>query len=94
MHTTPCRKCGEPIGFITSVNGRRIPVDPDLEAVRLVLKGREVCLVQEDGQVVVGTPANPHEAGVFVRGYVSHFDTCPFSDSFRRRQKRDTQSEG
>lgn len=87
MRTTPCRGCGQGIGFIKTVAGKTIPVDS--RPVRFTRGGTEV-FVMPSGEVIYGTSlmdsqADPDE----LIGYTSHFATCPAAGSFRRRRKSD-----
>jgi len=88
IRTTPCRGCGAEIGFIKTLAGKTMPVDPKL--VRFVKDGGTEVFVLPNGEVVHGTSlqdcqADPNE----LLGYVSHFATCPASDSFRKPRKSD-----
>ena len=87
MRTTPCRGCGQGIGFIKTTAGKTMPVD--IRPVRFTRGGPEV-FVMPSGEVIHGTSlmdsqADPDE----LIGYTSHFATCPASDSFRKPRKSD-----
>jgi hypothetical protein len=73
----PCRKCGEPMIFVTSKKGHAIPCDPDLQ-MHVLTPG--VVVVTPDGQVVRGTESKETS----VQGYTSHFSTCPYAEGFRK----------
>lgn len=81
MTTRPCDKCGEEIGFVQTVGGKWIPVDPEA-ATALLAPG--VTLVTDDGRVLRGSPAT---ATVSAVGFVPHWATCPFADDFRKRKR-------
>lgn len=86
MKTTPCRKYGNPIGFIKTVAGKTIPVNPE-EVAYEQKAGGSLKIVTPNGEVLSAErPADPQKAtGI---GYISHFATCPFSGSFRSRDKK------
>jgi hypothetical protein len=72
-----CRGCGEPIEFIVTRKGRRMPVDPELDTMALI-PGRVV--ITPEGDVLRGSEATTR---MMVQGYVSHFATCAFAEAFR-----------
>lgn len=82
MKTSACWGCGKPIGFLKTVKGKTMPVDP--EPMYFVAAGGPNTYVTEDGSVVRGREPGPGESGVRI-GYRSHFATCPAADSFRKR---------
>ena len=85
--TTVCRGCGKPIIWIRMHSGKKIPVD--LEEVAYEQKaGGSLKIVTPNGEVLSAErPADPQKAtGI---GYISHFATCPASDSFRKPRKSD-----
>jgi hypothetical protein len=84
-----CKACGEPIEFIATPKGRRMPVDPDVETFVLEATGagdgEPLSIVLDNGQVIRGRRARPGCTGTTtVRGYVPHWDTCPQAEKFRR----------
>ena len=85
MNTTTCRGCGAPIGFIKTVAGKSIPVDPE-EIVYWQTPGGSKKIVTPNGEVVSAELAgNPQTAtGV---GFVSHFATCPEAEKFHKPRK-------
>jgi len=81
--TIKCRECGEPIIFLTSKKGKRIPCDPELGAVHLYLRPprtpKEVIMgvVTEEGITVAGVKAAATEPGTTrVEGYLAHRSNC------------------
>lgn len=86
MKTTPCRKCGNPIGFIKTVAGKTIPVNPE-EVAYEQKAGGSLKIVTPNGEVLSAErPADPQKAtGI---GYISHFATCPYAGNFRSRDKK------
>ena len=87
MKTATCRGCGKPIGFIKTVYGKTIPVDPD---AFIYIPGHDGCdtFINADGTTERGWKA-PYPAKDTKTGYISHFATCPEADSFRRPRKSD-----
>ena len=85
MRTAPCRGCGAEIGFIKTVAGKTIPVNPE-EVAYEQKAGGSLKIVTPNGEVLSAErPADPQKAtGI---GYISHFATCPASDSFRKPRK-------
>lgn len=87
MRTTPCRACGAEIGFIKTVAGKTIPVNPE-EVAYEQKAGGSLKIVTPNGEVLSAErPADPQKAtGI---GYISHFATCPEADRFRKARKSD-----
>lgn len=87
MRTVPCRGCGAEIWFIKTVAGKTIPVNPE-EVAYEQKAGGSLKIVTPNGEVLSAErPADPQKAtGI---GYISHFATCPASDSFRKPRKSD-----
>lgn len=87
MKTALCRGCGAEIGFIRTAGGKTIPVNPE-EVAYKQKAGGSLKIVTPNGEVLSAErPSNPQKAtGI---GYISHFATCPASDSFRKPQKCD-----
>ena len=69
-----CRYCGHRINFISTRNGKLMPVDPEPVGVS-VDSGASSSFVLSDGSVVHGTRV-PVNSAFGVKGYVSHFATC------------------
>ena len=71
-----CRSCGAPVIWVTTSEGKSMPVDPDIE------HGGNVYLqAMGNGEIyaVVGKPSAEE------RGRLSHFATCPHAEKWRRR---------
>lgn len=87
MKTSFCRACGAEIGFIKTVAGKTIPVNPE-EVVYEQKAGGSLKIVTPNGEVLSAErPADPQKAtGI---GYISHFATCPEADKFRKRRAKD-----
>ena len=76
----PCRGCQEPIEFVQLKSGKRHPVDVDSLQSYTLSPG--VVVVTEEGEILWGSEAT---ANVTVRGYASHFASCPHSNDFRKK---------
>ena len=76
-----CRGCGAEIAFITTVDNKRMPVNP--ESVYFVPAGGPNTYVLVDGTVKRGRPTQIGDKQSWI-GYISHFATCPQRDSFRK----------
>ena len=77
--TMKCRDCGEPIIFVTSKKGKRIPCDPELGAVHLYVRlsrtphEQAIVVVTEEGITIAGVKALATEVGTTrVEGYIAH----------------------
>ena len=79
-----CKACGAEIVWIKTVGGKNMPCDAGAERYRLDHKGTAT-FITERGEVLRGTL---DEDGNVV-GYVSHFQTCPQADRFRKRGQGD-----
>ena len=87
MKTSFCRACGAEIGFIKTVAGKTMPVNPE-EVAYEQKAGGSLKIVTPNGEVLSAErPADPQKAtGI---GYISHFATCPEADKFRKPRKSD-----
>jgi len=87
MKTSFCRACGAEIGFIKTLAGKTMPVNPE-EVAYEQKAGGSLKIVTPNGEVLSAErPADPQKAtGI---GYISHFATCPEADKFRKRRKSD-----
>lgn len=78
-----CRACGKTIGFIKTVKGKTMPVDPEpVYFLPDVTKSRKYVL--PDGKVVTGADCGEDNEDAWI-GYVSHFATCTEPERFRKR---------
>jgi len=77
MRTSPCKYCGQLIGFIETSKKGWMPVEPELVDAE-DLDDDENTLITEDGE----TLKNPgkHECG-----YRPHWGNCSGADEARRR---------
>lgn len=77
-----CRKCGARIIFVRMKSGKSMPVNPNF--VNFRRDGGNDRIVLANGEVTSGTiVTDPGEAQGF--GYVSHFATCEYAQTFRRK---------
>ena len=76
-----CRACGEPIEFIKTRKGKRMPVDPEIETLPLA---PGITVVTAEGDVLRGSSATQNTKAT---GYTPHWDTCQFADRFRGAAK-------
>ena len=77
-----CRKCGAEIHFIKMRSGKFNPVDPYKRTI--IQDGGKEVLITDAGEIIRGTFAS-YDEGANGSGYVSHFSTCPYVESFRRK---------
>ena len=85
MNTTSCRGCGAPIGFIKTVAGKSIPVDPE-EVTYWQKTGGSKKIVTPNGEVVSAELEGDPQTATGI-GFVSHFATCTNPDYFRKPRK-------
>lgn len=80
-----CRKCGARIIFVRMKSGKSMPVNPNF--VNFRRDGGKDRIVLANGEVTSGTiVTDPGEAQGF--GYVSHFATCEYAQTFRRKWRK------
>ena len=74
-----CRSCHQPIVWVETTKGRRMPVDPEpVYAGNIVLRDREHLPPLE-------LYRKPDEG---TKRYISHFVTCPQRDKWRRKPQQ------
>ena len=83
MRTSLCKGCGRKIGWIETVNGKAMPVDPKMILYWQNPQGI-AAVVAPNGEVVKADLTGPDDAATGL-GYTSHFATCPAAAGFRRR---------
>jgi len=77
-----CSSCGARIYWVSTPNGKKMPVDADLFWLRPRIGG-DTSSVSGTGTIIVGDRlANPAPGAKFVG--TSHFATCPNANSHRR----------
>lgn len=77
-----CSKCGARILWVRMKSGKSMPVNPNF--VNFRRDGGKDRIVLANGEVTSGTIViDPWEAQGF--GYVSHFATCEYAQTFRRK---------
>ena len=85
MIMAKCKGCGAEIKFIKLKSGKAIPVNPT--PVFIEDKNGTEIIVTTDGRVSNGRQEIVTNQNQFLtRGYISHFATCPFANTFRRGQ--------
>ena len=81
---TTCDSCGQPISWIVTPNGRKMPVNT-AEIPFVPDEAAKYLAVDPAGQLVRGRPcAESYEAERWIYARLSHFATCPKSGNFRR----------
>lgn len=85
--TSTCRKCGKPIKFIRTTNGKWLPVNP--EPVYYSLLGNKDRIVTSDGRIVACTVV---ENVTDCIGFIPHWATCEYANDFRRDKKNKEQA--
>lgn len=79
---TRCSRCGAQIMFLRMKSGKSMPVNTNF--VNFRRDGGKDRIVLANGEVTSGTiVTDPGEAQGF--GYVSHFATCEYAQTFRRK---------
>ncbi len=78
-----CKGCGAPIDWITTKEGKYMPVDP--EPVFIIEGDGSDRFVTDEGEVLLGRRALPAEErpGLEV-AFVPRWKTCPDAGRFRR----------
>lgn len=85
--TSTCRKCGKPIKFIRTTNGKWLPVNP--VAVYYSLIGNKDRIVTSDGRIVACTIVENITDCI---GFIPHWATCEYANDFRRDKKNKEQA--
>lgn len=97
LKVTFCSTCRAPIHFLTTKAGKQAPVDPGEVSVFVTDKKHKppIAIVTVEGEVVRGfLKPTDAPAGVMmhiVRGYISHFATCPAAHLHRKEKRKDDQ---
>lgn len=79
-----CSSCGAEIGFITTPQGKKMPVDAG-EFPFIPDRNGKVLAVLNDGSVLTGrTCSESYEAEAYCYARLSHFATCPKADEHRK----------
>ena len=77
-----CSKCGARILWVRMKSGKKMPVNPNF--VNFRRDGGKDRIVLANGEVTSGTIiTGPGEAQGL--GYISHFATCEYAQTFRRK---------
>lgn len=85
---TKCKGCGKEIGFIKTINGKSIPVDP--QRIAFVPETDYEKFVTDDGEVKRGGEMSRKNQGYrpIEYGYRSHFATCPMANELRKNKNK------
>lgn len=82
-----CRGCGAPIIWIRTRDGKHMPCNP--EEIEIDISGaKTTTIITDDGRLEFGSPVDPEDLfppANTVKGWVSHFATCPAASKFRKR---------
>lgn len=73
-----CRSCGAKIDWITTIAGKKMPVDPDYLKYEEAKQGD---VIVTDGGIVYKVDHNKNLPSV--KGRISHFATCRDADNWR-----------
>lgn len=89
-----CKFCGQEIDWITSLEGKRVPVDPD--PVFVIEGDGPEAFLDDMGATITGRPAGPEEESQDLPvAFVLHRRTCLFGDKpAPRRVERETDAGG
>ncbi len=80
-----CKFCGQEIDWITSLEGKYIPVDPD--PVFVIEDDGPDTFLDDMGATIMGRQAGPEEERQDLPvAFVPHRRTCPFADKPTRRR--------
>lgn len=80
MNTRPCKGCGQPIAWVVTRNGKRMPIDPEYD------NGGNVWIEPGEPPRVVHVGQRPlfDEWPLNTHGpFMPHHATCPNVDDFR-----------
>ncbi len=72
-----CRACNAPIRWIVTKAGKKMPVNPNPVFIQTGVPDPDTTIVTDQGQVLRGKQLSPETTGPYVRGYITHFATCP-----------------
>lgn len=79
-----CKSCGQQVVWIKTIGGKNMPCNPNFVYYKEKAGGKDR-IVLPNGQVVVGeVQKNPDHADGY--GYISHFATCEYANTFRRKK--------
>ena len=81
-----CRSCGEEIEWVTTVIGKKMPVNPEI--VNIVEdKTGDTLIIADDNRVKRGYRVGDAHEGGYITGRESHFATCPQAAEHRKGGK-------
>lgn len=89
-----CKFCGQVIDWITSLEGKQVPVDPD--PVFVIEDGGPDTFLDDMGATITGRQAGPEEERQDLPvAFVPHRRTCTWADKpAPRRMERETDAGG
>lgn len=98
MNTRYCASCRARIDWVTLGNGKRMPIDPEpSERGNVMLIDEpvdaDVYGVALGRHVVLGEAAAMLERQRGTDLYVSHFDSCPDAERWRKKRQPDAQQQ-
>lgn len=80
-----CKFCGQEIDWITSLEGKQVPVDPD--PVFVIEDGGPDTFLDDMGAAITGRQAKPEEERRdLLVAFVPHRRTCPWADKPAKRR--------
>ena len=81
-----CKGCGQAIFFVKMRDtGKAVPCDFTPEYYEDTERGTHT-IIMPDGRVSKGREAIVYSEGK-KKGYLSHFDTCPAAERFRKKKE-------
>jgi hypothetical protein len=81
-----CRSCGQEIEWVTTVIGKRMPVNPEIVNI-IEDKSGDTLIIADDNRVKRGYCVGDAREGGYITGRVSHFATCPHAAEHRKGGK-------
>lgn len=83
MSSSICKACGAPIIWIKTSGGKAMPCDAEL-VTYWQKAGGKAKIVTPNGEVYSAELQGDLNKATGI-GYISHFATCPYANSFRRK---------
>lgn len=78
-----CKKCGAPIIWIETPKHKWIPCDEGLIPYQEDQAGKDAIVIQNGAVIRCRLTFDGNPSGM---GRMAHWATCPYADSFRKRQ--------
>ena len=89
MGRTFCRKCGKPIDFIKTANGKFMPVEPNIVRVYESPDG-SMTVLKKNGKTVKAIPAHATDP-MSIAAYVPHWTRCTGAEEIKKEQKAEAE---